>query len=523
MWRDSVGDSLTGKLPTNTVRSRRQSLRKSKHNKSAHGAGMSDVVQSSKEPLWRLGFKSLETECKEPVKLETIGRVPEELFGTLYRNGPARHVVYGDPLRHWFDGDGMVHAFELSASGARYRNRFVDTKERAEENRKSRRIWRTFATPPAGGPIRRFLRRHHGKNSANTNVVFHAGTLFALCEGSKPMRLDPISLATIDEDDLDGAIVGTTEGYSAHPRFDESTGEMWNFTSTYGPKPLTRILCRDAAGRTRVVAEIPMVYPAMLHDFALTPTYVILKYDPYMIPRVPFALMFGQKSFGQSLAWYPDKSSKIVLIPRAGGEIRSVDVPPRLSEHVIHAFEDGGDIVLDVLSYDDDKIMTTFIEVMVGPIKTPAVSYPERIRISHSGAVDVERIGDTAMELARHLAPLGSRHRHVWATAWTDLTDMMSTPVRLDVEAKTTVFASMQQGEFAGECVPVRKRGATSADAAWVLTVILDAINKRSELRVLDGENLAAAPVARIIAPHMIPFGFHGNFVPQVELSRYTG
>jgi carotenoid cleavage dioxygenase-like enzyme len=84
--------------------------------------------------------------------------------------------------------------------------------------------------------------------------------------------------------------------------------------------------------------------------------------------------------------------------------------------------------------------------------------------------------------------------------------------VRLDVERGTVQQAVMAPGEFAGECVPVRKRGATTDAAAWLLTVVLDAERGRSELRILDGEDLTAPPVARAVVPHLIPFGFHGNF-----------
>src|SRR5262245_5851278 len=119
------------------------------------------------EPQWRLGFQTLEAEHRDPIRLVTHGQIPAELFGTLYRNGPAQHDVYGERFRHWFDGDGMIHAFALSAAGVEYRNRFVSTEGRAQEISAGRRIWGAFATRPAGGPLRRYLHRGRGKNAAN--------------------------------------------------------------------------------------------------------------------------------------------------------------------------------------------------------------------------------------------------------------------------------------------------------------------------------------------------------------------
>src|SRR3982750_2798638 len=66
------------------------------------------------EADWRMGFRSLEAEIGDGVELEVEGALPAKLEGTLYRIGPARHDVYGERYRHWFDGDGMVHALRLS-------------------------------------------------------------------------------------------------------------------------------------------------------------------------------------------------------------------------------------------------------------------------------------------------------------------------------------------------------------------------------------------------------------------------
>src|SRR5207248_5446724 len=130
------------------------------------------------EADWRMGFRSLEAEIGDGVELEVEGALPAELEGTLYRIGPARHDVYGERYRHWFDGDGMVHALRLSGGKAEYRNRFVATDKKREEDAAQRRLYPGFGTPPAGGPLAR-MRHVLPKSAANTNIVFHAGKLLA--------------------------------------------------------------------------------------------------------------------------------------------------------------------------------------------------------------------------------------------------------------------------------------------------------------------------------------------------------
>src|SRR4051794_16321854 len=89
---------------------------------------------------WQIGFESLEAECIEEVELPMCGTLPADLAGTLYRIGPARHDVYGERYDHWFDGDGMVHALRIHDGRCFYRNRFVDTAGKREEDAAGRRL-----------------------------------------------------------------------------------------------------------------------------------------------------------------------------------------------------------------------------------------------------------------------------------------------------------------------------------------------------------------------------------------------
>lgn len=49
-------------------------------------------------------------------------------------------------------------------------------------------------------------------NPLNTSVMVKAGKLFALCEGGKPMEMDPVTLKTLGVSDLGGIQVRTGGG-----------------------------------------------------------------------------------------------------------------------------------------------------------------------------------------------------------------------------------------------------------------------------------------------------------------------
>ena len=106
--------------------------------------------------------------------LTISGELPHELNGTLYRNGP--NPQFPSPTAHWFVGDGMLHAFHLENGKASYRNRWVRTPKFMAEHDAGRALYGGFgqqlpdapASTPANGGV------------ANTNIVAHAGKLYAL-------------------------------------------------------------------------------------------------------------------------------------------------------------------------------------------------------------------------------------------------------------------------------------------------------------------------------------------------------
>ena len=52
-------------------------------------------------------------------------------------------------------------------------------------------------------------------------------------------------------------------------------------------------------------------------------------------------------------------------------------------------------------------------------------------------------------------------------------------------------------------------------DEGYLVSVIYDGNSNSSHLRVIDAQNFSAPPVAKIHLPHRVPFGFHGNWIPN--------
>jgi carotenoid cleavage dioxygenase-like enzyme len=72
------------------------------------------------------------TEEITAVDLPITGRLPDDLNGSYFRNGP-NPMGLDDPNYHWFVGAGMVHGVRLRDGRAEwYRNRWVRSQSVAE-------------------------------------------------------------------------------------------------------------------------------------------------------------------------------------------------------------------------------------------------------------------------------------------------------------------------------------------------------------------------------------------------------
>jgi carotenoid cleavage dioxygenase len=54
-------------------------------------------------------------------------------------------------------------------------------------------------------------------------------------------------------------------------------------------------------------------------------------------------------------------------------------------------------------------------------------------------------------------------------------------------------------------------------DDGWVLAYSYDTATHRSDVVILHAQDFTAAPVATIHLPARVPFGFHGNWIPDLS------
>src|SRR6266540_1983448 len=331
---------------------------------------------------WHRIFDSVDEQDYVVDELE--GKLPETLVGTLYHNGPGKNEVGGKPYAHLFDGDAMLSQFVLDGGQVRYRNRYVRTTHYLAERAADKPLMRGYGQQKPGGALRNAFRTP--ANTANISVTYHSGNLLALWEGGRPWRLDPDTLETIGEYDFDGELKGGY-AYSAHPTWDPSTGELFNFGIQFGPRTRLRTYKVDAGGRLHHLRPVTLPFPTLNHDCALTKRNMVFVIDPLVV-RLP-QFLAGVSSLDSSVRFDRTKATQVILVPREGGNPRVAECEPFFHYHINNAFEDGGDTVLDLVRYPDyDSIHRSFREFRTADIQVHTSLC--RLRVKPGDEVEIE-------------------------------------------------------------------------------------------------------------------------------------
>ena len=113
-------------------------------------------------------------------------------------------------------------------------------------------------------------------------------------------------------------------------------------------------------------------------------------------------------------------------------------------------------------------------------------------------------------------ARVGLKHRFSYLTLAT-VTDAVAPRLegllKMDALTGKTEEHRFGPARCPGEPVFVPAAGSRSDEEGYVLTYVHDVANATTELVVLDASRLSAPPIARVLIPRRVPFGFHGSWI----------
>jgi carotenoid cleavage dioxygenase len=396
------------------------------------------------------------SEERTDFELEVTGEVPRELQGSYVRNGPNPRTGRSPS---WFAGDGMLHAVQLDGGRARWhRNR-----------------WLTAPYSP------------------NTHVVAHAGRLLALVETRLPVEVTP-ELETVGVFDYGGVL---QRAMTAHPKLCPRTGELLFFSYASSP-PFLSYYRADATGRIVHQADLDAGFPSFMHDFAITEKYAVF----YVLP-----VLLGDFRSPVPIRWSEDVPARIGVLPRDGKseQLRWFEVAPCTISHTVNAFEDGNTVVLDA--------------VRAPHIMQPHSLYRFRLDLE-SGRASESELDPRFLDFPRvSPAVVGARQRYAYTTELLDFTSdggfTRTALHKYDFETRTSVTHDFGDESMPGECVVVPRSGSTAEDDAWAILFVHRRDGTATDLVILDAARFDAPEVARVHLRGRVPFGLHGNWIPN--------
>lgn len=441
--------------------------------------------------------------------LEVEGELPDALEGTYLRNGPNPQFT---PIgrHHLFDGDGMLHGVALRDGRARYRNRWVESRGLLAERRRGKACYGglsefVFADPDVieeGGMV---------KNTANTHVVGHAGSTYALMEAAPPTKVDPVSLATLGEHDFGGRLQGPM---TAHPKVDPESGEMLLFGYSPFP-PYLRFHTVDAGGALVRSLELDLPRSVMMHDFAVTERHAVF----FDLPAVfdLHDLMAGKGA----ISWQPQHGARIGVLPRdaeTGEAVRWIEVDPFYVFHFLNAWDSADGRTVTVVGCRNSRLPIAFGDDGMEPGVRPTLH--RWVLDLDAGTVTDEELDDRSGDFPR-IAPANEtrpgRYGYLAISASKDAFDGgFDGLAKYDLATGTKQEHLLPEGVQCGEAVFAPDPGGSAEDDGWVLDLVVDKATRDTELWVLDAHDVTAAPVAKVKMPRRVPAGFHGSWFPGI-------
>nr|AMJ39497.1 carotene cleavage dioxygenase 1 copy 3 [Bixa orellana] len=499
------------------------------------------LMYDSSHPLYYLtgNYAPLPRETPPTKDLPVQGFLPECLNGEFVRIGPNPkfHPVAG---YHWFDGDGMVHGLQIKDGKATYVSRFVRTARlKQEEFHGGAKFWELGDLKGIFGPLMvsigllraktKVLDLSYGDGSGNTALVYHQGKLLALHEQDKPYVLQVLEdgdLQTLGLLDYDKRL---SHAFTAHPKVDPVTDEMFTFGYSSTPPYITyRVISKD--GFMHDPVPITVSRAIMMHDFAITENYAI-----FMDLPLYFDIKEMIKGRRHMVSFDETKKARFGVLDRYAKDdllIKWFELPNCYIFHNANAWEEGDEVVLVSCRIDkiDFDVFDEPVKKKLGYLQNEL--YEMRFNMK-TGLATQKKLSESSLDFPRvNDCYTGRKTRYVYATNIDNFAKVKRI-VKFDLNAepepgKTCIelggnvkgIYDLGPGRFGSEAVFVPREPGRNfeEDDGYLILFVHDENVGKSFVNVVDAKTMSSDPIAVIELPNRVPYGFHAFFVPEEQL-----
>jgi len=291
-------------------------------------------------------------------------------------------------------------------------------------------------------------------------------------------------------------------------------GSYLNVATALGPHCEMKLFrLGPQSTRPEVMARIRTPKSGYLHGFGLAPGHAVIWETALRAQALAFR--FGAKSYADNFRWEPQGGSTIHVVALPSGAVRSWRVPAMMAFHATQAWIDGGDVVLEIATYDDGRV---FDDLRLDHRRACA---PMRSRMSHvryrlrDGRSDAEpeMIAGPAIELQQvHPGRVGQgRARVCWGSGNGERGEFFHCTHRIDLDSGAVATWQRTDATHLEPLFVPRPGGEADDDGVLLVPTLADS-DETSVIGVIDARTMAC--LAELRPPQIVPFGFHAAFRP---------
>ncbi|XP_028857046.1 retinal Mueller cells isomerohydrolase-like isoform X1 [Denticeps clupeoides] len=321
------------------------------------------------------GYKKMFETCEElaePVPARVKGEIPGWLNGSLLRLGPGMFEIGDEPFYHLFDGQALMHKFDLKDGNVTYFRRFLRTDAYVRAITENRIVITEFGTAAYPDPCKnifsRFFTYFKGvevTDNCMVNVYPVGEDFYACTETNYLTKVDPDTLDTLKKVDLSKYV--SINGATAHPHIEED-GTIYNIGNCFGKNmtlaynvvkiPPAQNDKSDPIEKSKVIVQIPSserFKPSYIHSFGMTEKYLVLVENPVKINLVKFLTAWSIWGTNYMDCFESNETMGTWFHLATKNPGKYVDHKFRTSAfhvfHHINSYEDQGFIVLDLCTW----------------------------------------------------------------------------------------------------------------------------------------------------------------------------
>jgi carotenoid cleavage dioxygenase len=267
----------------------------------------------------------------------------------------------------------------------------------------------------------------------------------------------------------------------------------------------------DASGRILRRDRFEAPYCSMVHDFIVTQHYAAF-------PVLPLTGDIERAKRGlPAFAWEPEKGAFVGLMARGASvdSMRWIEVDPVYVFHPANAYEQDGFLHCDMMEYPSAPLFPNPDGSRRAPVKARMVHWSINLADTSARVVRTP-VSDLVGEFPRIDERFaGLRYRHCWHAANADLSEalLFDALAHVDWQTKRETLRRFSDGDSVGEPVFVPRNPLAPEGDGWVLAVVHRARENRSDLLILNAQDIAGEPEAVLELPCRVPAGFHGSWV----------